>query len=251
MMMKQKKTVYGTTVNQLEPSDLEQYESGTGLRWRGDSRSPMFMCTPPGLIFEQGFHRQDASYAAYYAREQAIEKAGEQWRPKLHLGEPATRRNLVSGLYDVLQSSAVCVSPKREAAGVFPLKEKDDDAAKLQWTWIYAVRIENGFNTFVWQKDKGQGDVKVLKLAKEQCCRDIPALHVLGAIRCERRYTNPAGSWQEGTFIKFVGEFVENHRSIGCPDREALLKQARSDIKYVELAFIGRRDGDGFFKVYP
>jgi hypothetical protein len=241
--MKKRFTPDGSKVLELEPADFKLYASQTGLRWRGDARSPACTYSPPGLIFDLGFQRRDASYAKYAAREASLKLSGAT-RELLHSGEPATRTN-ATGLNDVMPSSGICVTPKVEAAALFPLKYEGDTAAALQWTWVYAVAIENGFNTYKWQTDQGQGTKAHLKLAKEECCRDVPALHVLGAIRCERRYTNPAGNWQHGVSIRFAGVFIQNPQSDGCPKRHELLAEAAGDLDYIQ----NRPKVEGFINV--
>jgi len=189
------------------------------LCWRGDSRHPR-------EIFAFGFRRRDDTAEGYFKRQRTWQEdaAGDDDVP---LAIPDRMPN--SGALfrvaqkDIAPATAVCVSGNFKAAALFPLKSADDPQEDV--TWIYAVFVQNGFDTYQMQAQLG---AQALAFAQEACSHDIPAMHVLGAVKMQRRWMG--STWEAGAFGTKLKDFRENQRSVGCVGRNQKIEAARAEI---------------------
>ncbi len=107
---------------------------------------------------------------------------------------------------DMNPDTANCVSTRLAAAALFP-----NDTKKLQ-TWIFAVYVESGFNTYerqqldaweiieffpeVFTDEKRLSSVTWPLDAEEFAAVAIPGKHVLGCVRATRTWAS--GDWHDG-----------------------------------------------------
>ncbi|QZX85495.1 MULTISPECIES: hypothetical protein [Pseudomonadaceae] len=130
-------------------------------------------------IFSRGFEQKrdaftDDPYDMYYIS---------------RLDDPSPR----SG--DMASISANCVSTKISAAALFP------NNTDIEWTWIFAVYVAQGFNTYeqqqldAWEIINRKPEIYGTYLmdrvtwpihAEEFAAVSIPGRHVLGCVRCQR-----------------------------------------------------------------
>lgn len=186
--------------------------------WRGDSRGPKD-------IFNFGFRRRDDTLQGYFNRLDEWEDDPEQHTVNEY-GEvrkmPPSNPLFRSDSRDIAPATAVCVASSFKAAALFPLKGKGSKDV----IWVYAVQVENGFDTYQMQAEIG---AKKTLFVQEACSHDIPPMHVLG-VACVRRSWNGA-TWEDGAMAKLIKPFEVNSKSIGCVGRTAKLEAAASEIK--------------------
>lgn len=207
--------------HEVEGSDITAIDR---LCWRGDSRHPR-------EIFAFGFRRRDDTAEGYFRRKASWQDdaAGSDSDSEDEVPLAIPNRMPPSGALfriaqkDIAPATAVCVSGNFKAAALFPLKGEEDPAEDV--TWIYAVNVQNGFETYQMQAKLGATQ---LAFAQEACSHDIPPMHVLGAVKMRREWMGP--TWKAGALGRVLKPFRENQRSVGCVARAAKLDAARQEI---------------------
>jgi hypothetical protein len=177
------------TASIIEGDDFTRFNQPDGVvAFRGDNREPE-------LIFRFGFQRRDAKFERWRAF--GPHNAFPMWRPS-------------DG--DIEPNSAVCVSLRAWAATLFPL------ATSVIDSWVYAVVLETGFDTHALQRQKKEEDALFIV---EKCCMDIPCMHVLAAVKCQRKWAST--EWQEGMYFRMLGRVLWNPRrngTVGLANKE-------------------------------
>lgn len=106
---------------------------------------------------------------------------------------------------DMASISANCVSTQISVAALFP------NDIHQEWTWIFAVYVLQGFNTYeqqqldAWEIISRHPELHESYLlgrvtwpiqAEEFAAVSIPGRHVLGCVRCQRQWTS--NDWKDG-----------------------------------------------------
>ena len=228
----------GLKGQEVQGSDLTMMNR---MYWRGDSRGP-------GEIFENGFRRRDDTAESYFKRRKVWSELdadktknphmfqGKALGPETVLSRTGDRNIMAPSLpqfrareNDIAPSTAVCVASSFIAGALFPLLTEGE--SQFDSTWVYAVQVENGFNTFQMQVQMGKNE-KAFNFVQEACCNDIPPMHVIGVIQVERAWRSV--TWQAGAKGYVEGSVEEkfrvNPKSIGCVGRTAKIEQAKMEI---------------------
>ena len=237
---------------EAEGSDIQAINR---LYWRGDERGP-------GDIFSCGFRRRDDTAQGWLNRqadflngsdssdsESEEEGEGAQIQPNVGMGHmPPSAPLYRLQRQDIAPATAICVARHFDAACLFPPRTAQVQAPQ-KTVHVYAVFVENGFNTFALQTQNANNPQNSLAMrqqaqsalfAAEAASHDIPPLHVLGAVRVSRYWAG--ATWAAGADAKLKGGFVTNLNSRGCPNRAQLLMQAQAALP----AHVGVR-----FQIYP
>lgn len=216
----------GANGQEVEGSDITSINR---MCWRGDSRGPTD-------IFNFGFRRRDDTLEGYFNRLDEWEDDPSQHTVNEY-GEvrkmPPSNPLFRSDSRDIAPATAVCVAGSFKAAALFPLKG-DASTDKI---WVYAVQVENGFDTYQMQARIG---AKKTLFVQEACSHDIPPMHVLGVIRVRRNWLGK--TWEDGAMGRVTKPFEANPKSVGCVGRAAKLQAAANEIKqalYGDMFMIG------------
>lgn len=237
----------GVLGNEVQGADITRLKR---LCWRGDSRTPR-------EIFEFGLRRRDDTAKSYFRRQKLqriLQNPGNVFEQKFqgrHLTpEIVQSRRMGNDILaptaalfrtdqnDIAPATAVCVAKSFVAGCLFPLVAEDGD--KYDKTWVYAVYLENGFNTFQMQVSLNAASA-AMAFVQEACCNDIPPMHVLGAIQVERKWhsvinwaAGAVGYIENGTAAQL---FQINPKSVGCVGRDNLIQNAIREIAQAGARF--------------
>ncbi|PVZ71575.1 hypothetical protein [Pelagibaculum spongiae] len=132
-------------------------------------------------------------------------------------------------LIEIEEFSLVCASLVPCLAAYFPMPV--NRIVGSEKNYVYAVYVETAIdrtlsaeavNKHVFSGMQGELAMNS-ESVKEEAMYDIPAGHVIGCFSVERERIEESGV---GYYMLVFGDFVENIRSIGCPKRSVLIKQA-------------------------
>lgn len=182
------------------------------LAFRGDNRSPK-------EIFEFGLQRKGSTWEHYNVNKKAIEEPTFRFFQNTWRGKEKAE--------DIIPTSAVCVTKNFDLAPLFPLENpQNENAPPPPLTWIYIVKVDQGFLTYELQRKLNSS----LAFCEEIATRDIPSGDVICAIQCERFINidpNLVPNWERGVHYKLTSDIIWNPKL----NNEVLTpsKQARND----------------------